>query len=197
MALRVLGVDPGLTRCGYGVIDADRAPRLVRVGVVRTPADLEHGQRLVRILSGLREVIDDTRPDALALERVFANNQLNTVMGVAQVSGLVIHEAASRGIPLELFTPSEVKNAITGYGGADKPQVGEMVRRILRLETVPKPADAADALALAIAASWRAGRVAPSAPAAAHRGLPAAATGELTPAQRAWVAAEKSSRKQF
>ncbi|GAA4193358.1 crossover junction endodeoxyribonuclease RuvC [Gryllotalpicola kribbensis] len=191
MALRVLGVDPGLTRCGYGVIDADRAPQLVRVGVVRTPADMEHGQRLVRILAGLREVIDETRPDALALERVFANNQLNTVMGVAQVSGLVIHEAASRGLPLELFTPSEVKNAITGYGGADKPQVGEMVRRILRLEAVPKPADAADALALAIAASWRTARGIPAA--AAQRG----ASARLTPAQQAWLNAEKATRKQF
>ncbi|GAA4172403.1 crossover junction endodeoxyribonuclease RuvC [Gryllotalpicola koreensis] len=192
MALRVLGVDPGLTRCGYGVIDADRAPRLVRVGVVRTPSDLELGQRLVRIMTGLREVIDETRPDVFALERVFANNQLNTVMGVAQVSGLVIHEAASRGIPLELFTPSEVKNAITGYGGADKPQVGEMVRRILRLEAVPKPADAADALALAIAASWRTARGIPSGGRA-----PAAASGTLTPAQQAWLNAEKATRKQF
>ena len=191
MALRVLGVDPGLTRCGYGVIDADRAPKLVRVGVVRTPSDLEHGQRLVRILAGLREVIDETRPDALALERVFANNQLNTVMGVAQVSGLVIHEAASRGIPLELFTPSEVKNAITGYGGADKPQVGEMVRRILRLDAVPKPADAADALALAIAASWRTARGIPTGAA------PRQVSGALTPAQQAWLNAEKATRKQF
>jgi len=194
VALRVLGVDPGLTRCGYGVIDADRAPSLVRVGVVRTPADMEHGQRLVRILAGLREVIDETQPQQLALERVFANNQRNTVMGVAQVSGLVIHEAAARGIPLELFTPSEVKSAITGYGNADKPQVGEMVKRILRLEAVPKPADAADALALAIAASWRAAR---GMPVAAPRGLPPAATGSLTSAQRAWLAAEKASRKQF
>jgi crossover junction endodeoxyribonuclease RuvC len=191
VALRVLGIDPGLTRCGYGVIDADRAPRLVRVGVIRTPSDLEHGQRLVRIMSGLREVIEDTRPDAFALERVFANNQLNTVMGVAQVSGLVIHEAASLGVPLELFTPSEVKNAITGYGGADKPQVGEMVRRILRLEAVPKPADAADALALAIAASWRTARGIPAG------GGPRAASGTLTPAQQAWLNAEKATRKQF
>jgi len=190
MALRVLGIDPGLTRCGFGVIDADRAPSLVRVGVVRTPSDLEHGQRLVRILAGLREVIEETRPDAFALERVFANNQRNTVMGVAQVSGLVIHEAASRGIPLELFTPSEVKSAITGYGGADKPQVGEMVRRILRLDAVPKPADAADALALAIAASWRVARGIPS-------GAARAASGALTPAQRAWLEAEKATRKQF
>jgi crossover junction endodeoxyribonuclease RuvC len=194
VSLRVLGVDPGLTRCGYGVIDADRAPQLVRVGVVRTPADMEHGQRLVRILAGLREVIDETEPQQMALERVFANNQRNTVMGVAQVSGLVIHEAASRGIPLQLFTPSEVKSAVTGYGGAEKAQVGEMVRRVLRLEAVPKPADAADALALAIAASWRAARGIPTAPA---RGLPPAATGTLTPAQRAWAAAEKASRKQF
>jgi crossover junction endodeoxyribonuclease RuvC len=194
VALRVLGVDPGLTRCGFGVIDADRAPSLVRVGVVRTPADMEHGQRLVHILAGLREVLDETRPQQMALERVFANNQRNTVMGVAQVSGLVIHEAAVRGIPLELFTPSEVKSAITGYGNADKPQVGEMVKRILKLEAVPKPADAADALALAIAASWRAARAMPS---AAPRSLPRAATGDLTPAQRAWLAAEKASRKQF
>ncbi|MFC4244564.1 crossover junction endodeoxyribonuclease RuvC [Gryllotalpicola reticulitermitis] len=194
MGLRVLGVDPGLTRCGYGVIDSGRTPSLVRVGVVRTPADMEHGQRLVRILAGLREVIDETQPQQMALERVFANNQRNTVMGVAQVSGLVIHEAASRGVPLQLFTPSEVKNAVTGYGGAEKAQVGEMVRRVLRLEAVPKPADAADALALAIAASWRAARSIPSPP---TRDLPRAATGELTAAQRAWLAAEKASRKQF
>lgn len=190
MALRVLGIDPGLTRCGFGVVDADRAPTLVRVGVVRTPSELELGLRLVRIMSGLREVIEETRPEVVALERVFANNQLNTVMGVAQVSGLVIHEAASRGLPLELFTPSEVKNAITGYGGAEKAQVGEMVKRILRLDAVPKPADAADALALAIAASWRTARGIPT-------GAPREASAGLTPAQRAWLAAEKASRKQF
>ncbi|WP_022880849.1 crossover junction endodeoxyribonuclease RuvC [Gryllotalpicola ginsengisoli] len=194
MPLRVLGIDPGLTRCGYGVIDAGRAPELVRVGVVRTPSDMEHGQRLVTILAGLREVIADTEPDVMALERVFANNQRNTVMGVAQVSGLVIHEAASSGTPLELFTPSEVKNAVTGYGGAEKAQVGEMVRRILRLQAVPKPADAADALALAIAASWRSARAIPT---DASRRTPRAAAGALTPAQRAWLDAEKSVRKQF
>lgn len=194
MTTRVLGVDPGLTRCGYGVVDAGvggRPPRLVRVGVIRTAADEEHGRRLVRILAGLREVIDDEKPDCMALERLFANNQKNTVMGVAQVSGLVIHEAASRGIPLQMYTPSEVKNAITGFGGAEKAQLGEMVRRILRLETVPRPADAADALALAIAASWRQAR---SIPVGGDR----AGTGaDLTPAQRAWAEAERASQKRF
>lgn len=180
MALRVLGIDPGLTRCGIGIVDvaSDRRATLVYVGVIRTPPELALEQRLLAIGSGLAEVLDEFTPHAVALERVFAQHNLKTVMGTAQASGVALHAAASRGLVVGLHTPSEVKAAVTGYGAADKAQVGAMVARILRLDEAPKPADAADALALALCHAWRGSSVAP--------GLPAE-----TPAQKAWRAAEK------
>lgn len=187
-SVRVLGVDPGLTRCGVGVVDiALRTPSLVHVEVLRSESDEPIEQRLLRIARGVEAAIDEHRPDAIALERVFAQANLRSVMGVAQISGIVLRAAAEREIPISLLTPTEVKAAVTGYGAADKRQVGEMVRRLLRLEAAPKPADAADALAIAIAEGWRA-----RAPSAG-----AATAGQATPAQRAWAAAEaaaKSSR---
>ncbi|KQS07895.1 crossover junction endodeoxyribonuclease RuvC [Curtobacterium sp. MCLR17_007] len=176
--LRVLGVDPGLTRCGVGVVEVtpDRRARLVHVTVVRTPSDMALEQRLVLIASGIAEQIEEHRPDAVAVERVFAQANVRTVMGTAQASGLALHAAASRGIPVGLHTPSEVKAAVTGYGNADKKQVQSMIARILGLTEAPKPADAADALALAVCHAWRLG--APDAV-----GVSSAV---LTPAQRAW-----------
>ncbi len=180
MTLRVLGIDPGLTRCGYGIVDLqpDRSAVLVAVGVFRTDPDMALEQRLLTIGDGIEGLIDDHGPEAMALERVFAQQNLRTVMGVAQISGIVLHLAARRGVPIGLHTPSEVKAAVTGYGSADKAQVGTMVARILHLDAVPKPADAADALALALCHGWR------GAP-------PAAAARALTPAQQAWMAAER------
>ncbi len=156
-AMRVLGVDPGLTRCGLGVIDGrpGRAS-LVAVGVVRTPTTDELGARLVALERAIEAWLDLHRPDAVAVERVFAQHNVRTVMGTAQAGAVAIVCAARRGIPVALHTPSEVKAAVTGSGRAEKAQVGAMVARILRLTELPKPADAADALALAICHSWRA-----------------------------------------
>jgi crossover junction endodeoxyribonuclease RuvC len=157
--LRVMGVDPGLTRCGLGAVEGrPGAPlNLVKVGVVRTPADDEIGARLVAIEAGIEQWLDEIRPDAVAVERVFAQHNLRTVMGTAQASAVAILCASRRGLPVALHTPSEVKAAITGSGTADKQQVGTMVTRLLRLDAMPKPADAADALALAICHVWRGG----------------------------------------
>ncbi|MFE1403225.1 crossover junction endodeoxyribonuclease RuvC [Streptomyces sp. NPDC058770] len=156
--MRVLGVDPGLTRCGVGVVDggAGRTLTMLGVGVVRTRADAELGHRLVAIERGIEEWLDEHRPEFVAVERVFSQHNVRTVMGTAQASAVAMLCASRRGIPVALHTPSEVKAAVTGSGRADKAQVGAMVTRLLRLEAPPKPADAADALALAICHIWRA-----------------------------------------
>ena len=157
--MRVLGIDPGLTRCGVGVVEGTvgRSLSLVGVGVVRTGADLPLPQRLVAIERGIEAWIDQHAPDAVAVERVFAQHNLRTVMGTAQASGIALLVAARRGLPVALHTPSEVKAAVSGSGRADKAQVAAMVTRLLRLTEAPKPADAADALALAITHIWRGG----------------------------------------
>lgn len=156
--MRVLGVDPGLTRCGVGVVEgvAGRPLTMLGVGVVRTPADADLGSRLVAIEQGVEAWLDEHRPELVAVERVFSQHNVRTVMGTAQASAVAMLCAARRGIPVALHTPSEVKAAVTGSGRADKAQVGAMVTRLLRLDAPPKPADAADALALAICHIWRA-----------------------------------------
>ena len=128
---------------------------MIAVDVVRTPADLEIAQRLVSIEQAVEDWIVSYRPTAVAIERVFAQHNVQTVMGTAQAAGVAMLAAARRGITVALQTPSEVKAAITGSGRASKDQVGAMVQRILRTESVPQPADAADALALAICHVWR------------------------------------------
>lgn len=156
--VRVLGVDPGLTRCGVGVVEgvAGRPLTMLGVGVVRTPADADLGHRLVAVEQGLEQWLDEHRPEFVAVERVFSQHNVRTVMGTAQASAVAILCASRRGIPVALHTPSEVKAAVTGSGRAEKAQVGAMVTRLLRLDAPPKPADAADALALAICHIWRA-----------------------------------------
>ncbi|QES40505.1 crossover junction endodeoxyribonuclease RuvC [Streptomyces venezuelae] len=156
--MRVLGVDPGLTRCGVGVVEgvAGRPLTMRGVGVVRTPADAELGHRLVAIERGIEQWLDEHQPEFVAVERVFSQHNVRTVMGTAQASAVAMLCASRRGIPVALHTPSEVKAAVTGSGRADKAQVGAMVTRLLRLDAPPKPADAADALALAICHIWRA-----------------------------------------
>ena len=183
----MLGIDPGLTRCGVGIVDVfpDRRVALVHVGVIRSSPDAELAQRLLVVSHGIRDAIAEFGPDAVAVERVFAQHNLRTVMGTAQASGIAVVQAAENGLPVALHTPSEVKAAITGYGAADKAQVGAMVARVLGLAEVPKPADAADALALAVCHGWRGGATAAD----------AGDAGGLTPAQRAWRAAEKSVAK--
>ncbi|MEN3537070.1 crossover junction endodeoxyribonuclease RuvC [Microbispora sp. ZYX-F-249] len=179
--MRVMGVDPGLTRCGLGAVEGrPGAPlSLLSVGVVRTPPDDDIGSRLVVIEAEIERWLDEIRPDAVAVERVFAQHNVRTVMGTAQASAVAIVCAARRGLPVALHTPSEVKAAITGNGNADKKQVGTMVTRLLRLDAMPKPADAADALALAICHVWRGGvqhRLADALAKARHGGAGAAGT---------------------
>ncbi len=155
--IRVLGVDPGLTRCGVGVVEGapGRALTLVRVGVLRTSADEDVAARLLAIETGIEAWLDACRPDAVAVERVFSQQNVRTVMGTAQAGAVAIVCAARRGLPVGLHTPSEVKAAVTGNGRADKAQVTAMVTRLLRATDPPRPADAADALALAICHIWR------------------------------------------
>jgi crossover junction endodeoxyribonuclease RuvC len=156
--VRVLGVDPGLTRCGIGVVDGapGRPPKLVAVTVLRTPATDDIALRLMAVEAEIAGWLDRFQPDAVAVERVFSQHNVRTVMGTAQASAVAMLAAAQRGLPVALHTPSEVKAAVTGNGRADKAQVGAMVTRLLRLADQPRPADAADALALAICHLWRA-----------------------------------------
>jgi len=157
--VRVLGIDPGLTRCGLGVVEGSigRPLTLVDVSVVRTSAELAVPDRLVTIEKGIDARLDEYQPDAVAIERIFARSDVSTIMGTAQAAGIAMVCAARRGLPVALHTPSEVKAAVSGSGRADKAQVGLMVSRLLRLDSVPKPADSADALALAICHIWRGG----------------------------------------
>ncbi|WP_236794559.1 crossover junction endodeoxyribonuclease RuvC [Amycolatopsis sp. GM8] len=155
--MRVLGVDPGLTRCGLGVVDGGtgRTVSCVAVDVVRTPPDAALATRLLRIAEAVDEWLDRYRPEAVAVERVFSQHNVRTVMGTAQAGGVVALSAARRGLPVVFHTPSEMKAAVTGSGRADKAQVTAMVTRLLGLAEMPSPADAADALGLAICHLWR------------------------------------------
>ena len=155
--MRVLGVDPGLTRCGLGVVDSGPGGRLalIAVGVARTPHTDDVAERLHVLAATIDAWIATHAPDVVAVERVFSQHNVRTVMGTAQAGAVAILGAARAGIPVVLHTPSEVKAAVTGNGRADKTQVATMVTRLLRLADAPKPADAADALALAICQQWR------------------------------------------
>ena len=159
---RVVGVDPGLTRCGLGVVEGvpGRPPALVAVGVIRTAADDDIATRLLAIETEIERWLTEYRPETVAVERVFSQQNVRTVMGTAQAGAVAIVCAARRGLPVVLHTPSEVKAAVTGNGRADKNQVTAMVMRLLRMPERPRPADAADALALAICHLWRAPAVA-------------------------------------
>lgn len=157
--MRVMGVDPGLTRCGVGVVDGapGQALTLVDVVVVRTPPEAPLAERLTGLEVALEELVARHCPEVIAVERVFSQHNLRTVMGTAQAGAVAILAAGRRGIPLSLRTPSEVKAAVTGSGRADKAQVTTMVTRVLGLGELVRPADAADALALAITEIWRGG----------------------------------------
>lgn len=182
----IFGIDPGLTRLGVGVVQSGpgRHVSLVHVVVLRTPVDDDVAARLGALSDHLETLLDRYQPGVVALERVFAQHNLRTVMGTAQVSGVALALASKRGIPVSLRTPSEVKAAVTGHGRADKAQVGAMVQKILGLDEIPKPADAADALALAITEAWRSdGTVSP------------AGSSLVTPAQKAWRDAEARARR--
>ena len=155
--MRVLAIDPGLTRCGIGVIEANSTSlmSLISVGVLKSAAEEPIEQRLLQIDAQIREWIGLHNPDVIAIERVFSQQNLRTVMGTAQVAGVALLAAAQSDIKVVMHTPSEVKAAVTGSGRAKKDQVAAMVQRILKLESIPKPVDATDALALAICHIWR------------------------------------------
>ena len=157
--MRVLGEDPGLTRCGVGVVDgAVGSPiSLVEVGVILTPVESPLEQRLLDLDQQLSQWINLWKPDVIAVERVFSQHNVRTVMGTGQAAGIALLLAAKAGIPVMMHTPSEVKASVTGSGRANKAQVAQMVQKILNLETIPKPVDATDALALAICHIWRGG----------------------------------------
>jgi len=182
--MRVMGIDPGLTRCGVGVVDSaqGRAATFVAAGVIRTDSETSADYRLLGIAQGLEVWLDEQQPDVVAIERVFAQHNHSTMIGTAQAAGLAMVAAAQRRIPVALHTPSEVKAAVTGNGRAEKPQVQYMVQRILKLTQTPEPADVADALALAIAHLWR--------PAGAIQG---GDHHQVTPAQKQWAAAIAAS----
>ncbi|WP_234417642.1 crossover junction endodeoxyribonuclease RuvC [Miniimonas sp. S16] len=204
----VLGVDPGLTRCGLGAVTVTggRVVRIVDVGVATSSPDEPVERRLLAISDAIEAWLDRLRPDAVAVERVFAQSNVSTVTGTAQVAGLAMVAATRRGIPVGLHTPSEVKAAVTGNGRAGKEQVTTMVTRVLALAEAPRPADAADALALAICHAWRTGPISGAGAAAAAAGGARAASGagtgagapggsSLTAAQEAWRRAEASARR--
>ncbi len=155
--MRVLGVDPGLTRCGLGVVtgSAGRKATLVHVEVVRTSADAPLGERLAAIEVAMVRLLAEHHPDQVAVERVFSQHNVRSAMGTAQAAGVCILVAHKAGIPVAMYTPTEVKAAVSGDGRAGKAQIGSMVARILGEATIPGPADAADALALAITDVWR------------------------------------------
>ncbi|HEU0191192.1 MAG TPA: crossover junction endodeoxyribonuclease RuvC [Mycobacterium sp.] len=160
--MRVMGVDPGLTRCGLSVVEGGSGRQVVAldVDVVRTPANQPLSRRLLTISDAVDHWLDTHHPDVMAIERVFSQQNVSTVMGTAQAGGVIALAAARRGIDVHFHTPTEVKAAVTGNGNADKTQVTSMVTRILGLQAKPTPADAADALALAICHCWRAPMIA-------------------------------------
>lgn len=155
--MRVLGIDPGLTRCGIGVVDSAGPQKLelIDVGVIKTDPEAELDQRLLQLEIELAKWIKKYKPDVIAIERVFSQLNVRTAMATGQAAGVALLLAAKAKIMVAMHTPSEVKAAVTGSGRADKKQVAEMVKRLLKLKEIPKPVDSTDALALAICHHWR------------------------------------------
>lgn len=146
----VLGIDPGLSASGYGLVEGVHPPVAHLAGVIRTDPALPISQRLNELHSGLSQVIKECTPDAIAVEIVFTNRNLQTALSVGRASGVALLAAAQAGVPVHEYAPTAVKSAVTGDGSAKKGQVQEMVARLLKLGEAPRPADAADALALAL-----------------------------------------------
>ena len=155
--MRILGVDPGLTRCGIGVIEVDqrRHANFVHVEVLRTDNQLELVERLGHLSAQLDSIVNKNAPDVLVIERVFSQLNVKTAMSTAQASAVAMLIAHEKNIPVFMYTPTEVKAAVTGSGRADKKQVTNMVAKHLKLTELPKPADAADALALTLCHAWK------------------------------------------
>lgn len=146
----VLGIDPGLSATGYGLVESSRPPRARLAGVIRTSPEMAVPARLSELYRGLSDVIAEASPDAIALETMFTNRNLQTAMSVGRASGVVLLAAAEAGVPVFEYVPTAVKSAVTGDGSANKMQVQQMIVRLLGLAESPKPADASDALAIAL-----------------------------------------------
>ncbi|MCI2058726.1 MAG: crossover junction endodeoxyribonuclease RuvC [Oscillibacter sp.] len=147
----ILGIDPGIATIGFGLLEADHGQaRMLRYGAITTPAGLPLSRRLFQIENDTEELLRQLRPDAVSIEELFFNNNITTGIAVAHGRGVILYAAEKCGVPLFEYTPSQVKQAVVGYGRADKRQVMEMTRMLLKLQAVPRPDDAADALALAL-----------------------------------------------
>lgn len=156
--MRILGIDPGYAIVGYGVVEYRSGRYLpVEYGAVTTEAGVEFGQRLAEIYDGMQELLHRLRPEAAAVEKLYFSNNKTTGIGVAEARGVILLALSQAGVPLFEYTPMQVKQAVTGYGKALKPQMQEMTRKLLCLREVPKPDDTADALALAICHGQAAG----------------------------------------
>ena len=195
--MRVMGIDPGLTRCGLSVVQAGRGRSVipVAVGVVRTPSDSDIAHRLLELSEAANDWLDQYQPDVVAIERIFERGNVSTVMNTAHGVGVLMLAAAQRGIDVHLYTPSEVKKAISGNGRADKKQMTAMITRILGLTEAPKPADAADALAQAICHGWRGGGTGNDGSTEMVSAGGAVRVSARTPAQRQWAAAQAAARR--
>src|SRR5574344_1726980 len=149
--MRILGIDPGIATVGFGLVDADREKtQMLRYGAITTPAGVPLSKRLYQLESDMEELIGQLRPDVISIEELFFNNNITTGIAVAHGRGVILYAAEKCGIPLYEYTPSQVKMAVVGYGKAEKRQVMDMTKRLLKLKSVPRPDDAADALALAL-----------------------------------------------
>lgn len=198
--MRIIGIDPGITRCGIGLVDVDlsRQVKLVHVGVARSSTSLAEHFRLQKVAEKIRVAILEYHPDIMSIERVFAQENVQSVTTTMWVMGVAMQIAAEQGLALAIHTPSEVKAAVTGSGTASKAQVQQMVKRILNLDQVIRPADAADALAIAICHAWRQDSVAG---AGKDGTVNVSLSGkistrtQLTPAQQAWVQAAARQRR--
>ncbi|MDR1691738.1 MAG: crossover junction endodeoxyribonuclease RuvC [Oscillospiraceae bacterium] len=158
--MRILGIDPGLAIVGFGVLDSGKGgPAHIRHGVIRTPAGETLERRLLTVYEDFTELVETFAPDALAIEELYFKKNVNTGLPVAHSRGVILMAAARRGLTVAEYSPQQVKLAVTGYGNAEKKQVMEMTRSLLRLSKLPRPDDAADALAVAICHAYTAGSV--------------------------------------
>lgn len=148
---RVLGIDPGTAIVGWGIVEGEGQDlRLLTYGVLRTPAHMPLAERVHSIYDGIRQLLDDYQPNAVGIEQLFFARNVTTALPVAHARGVMLLAVQQAGIPLREFTPMEIKQAVTGYGNADKHQMQQMVRLLLGLDTIPRPDDAADAVAVAL-----------------------------------------------
>ncbi|MFO7166582.1 MAG: crossover junction endodeoxyribonuclease RuvC [Chloroflexota bacterium] len=155
--MRTIGIDPGTARMGWGIVDESAGTlSLVTCGVLVTPAGMPQAERLMRLYDELRQLLREFKPDAAAIEELFFGKNVNTAITVGQARGVALLALGQAGLPIQEYKPTEVKQAVAGYGGADKRQMQEMVKITLNLDKIPKPDDAADAVAIAICHSYAA-----------------------------------------